>query len=92
MDAPKARFNNLLLFCGLKNSKLRYMQSGSTSNLARILPQVYYAWRQNWIAVMDERFYNKDDTFIDLGKQITSPNSALLFDQLQPNNEAEVYL
>lgn len=92
VDAPEARFKNPLLFCGLKNSKLRYMQSGSASNLARLLPQVYHAWRQDWIAVMDERFYSKDDTFIDLGKQITSPDSALPFDQLQPSDEAEVYL
>jgi len=41
---------------------------------------------------MDERFYSKDETFLDLAKQTTSPDSALPFDLLQPNARAKVYL
>ena len=41
---------------------------------------------------MDERFYNKDDTFLDLAKQTTLLDSALPFDLLQLNVQAEVYL
>ena len=41
---------------------------------------------------MDKRFYSKDKTFLDLAKQTTLLDSALLFDLLQLNVKAEVYL
>jgi hypothetical protein len=42
--------------------------------------------------VADPQFYNKDWTFIDLTKQVTSEDSALLFDYIPEDHEAEVFL
>jgi hypothetical protein len=92
MGAPEARFANPLLFISDKNSKLQYMRSGAAKDMLRLLPEAYDAWLKDWTNGMDERFYSKDDTFIDLAKQTTSPDSALPFDPLQPNASAEVYL
>ncbi|KFZ11705.1 hypothetical protein V502_07447 [Pseudogymnoascus sp. VKM F-4520 (FW-2644)] len=37
-------------------------------------------------------FYNKDRTYVDLAKQVTSEDSALPYDQLPEDHEAEVFL
>ncbi|TGO31676.1 hypothetical protein BHYA_0443g00030 [Botrytis hyacinthi] len=45
-----------------------------------------------WFAATDAQFYNRDCTYIDLAKQVTSEDSALLYDYKPEDHEAEVYL
>jgi len=42
--------------------------------------------------VADPQFYNKDRTFVDLAKQVTSEDSALPYDHIPEDHEAEVFL
>jgi len=42
--------------------------------------------------VADPQFYNKDRTFIDLAKQVTSENSALPYDSVLEDYKVEVFL
>jgi hypothetical protein len=42
--------------------------------------------------VADPQFYNKDRTFIDLVKQVTSEDSALPYNNVPEDCEAEVFL
>ena len=67
-----------------KNTKLNIIDSSLTS--------VYGSWEEQWSKVIDPQFYNKDRTFIDLAKQVTLEDSALLYDQIPDDREAEVFL
>jgi len=42
--------------------------------------------------VADPQFYNKDRTYIDLAKQVTSEDSTLPYDHIPEDHEAEVFL
>jgi hypothetical protein len=42
--------------------------------------------------VADAQFYNKDRTFVDLAKQVTSKDSALSCNDIPEDCEAEVFL
>ena len=79
-----SRFSNPALFVNSKNTKLEHMDESLTTAYAR--------WEQCWSRVADPQFYSKDRTYIDLGKQVTSENSALPYDSIPSDYEAEVYL
>ena len=68
-----------------KNTKLETI-------VERDLTAAYDGWQRSWTQVTDPQFYNKDRTFVDLAKQVTSEDSDLLYDQLPDDYEAEVYL
>jgi hypothetical protein len=72
------------LFAHVKNTKLEFMDSGLT--------QAYDSWLAKWSEVTDPQFYNKDRTFVDLVKQVTSEDSALPYDNILEDHEAEVFL
>jgi hypothetical protein len=78
------RFRGATLFAYTKNTKLEFMDASLT--------QAYNGWQAKWSEVADLQFYNKDRTFIDLTKQVTSEDSALLFDHIPGDYEAEVFL
>ena len=67
-----------------KNTKLEHMDSS--------LPLAYRRWEACWSRVADPQFYNQDRTFINLAKQVTSKDSALLYDLIPNDHEAEVFL
>ena len=52
----------------------------------------YDGWLAKWSEVTDLQFYNKDRTFVDLTKQVTSKDSALPYDNIPEGREAEVFL
>ncbi|KAN0103560.1 hypothetical protein V8E51_011873 [Hyaloscypha variabilis] len=78
------RFQGATLFAHAKNTKLEFMDTG--------LAQAYDGWQAKWSEVADPQFYNKDRTFVDLAKQVTSEDSALLYDHIPEDHEAEVFL
>jgi hypothetical protein len=78
------RFQGAALFVHAKNTKLEFMGGSLTG--------VYDEWEERWAKVTDPEFYNKDRTFVDLAKQVTSEDSALPYDQIPEGHEAEVYL
>ncbi|KIM92509.1 hypothetical protein OIDMADRAFT_62519 [Oidiodendron maius Zn] len=58
----------------------------------RDLTAAFDGWHRSWSGATDLQFYNKDCTFVDLAKQVTSEDSNLPYDQLPEDHEAEVYL
>jgi hypothetical protein len=74
---PSERFAQPLLFMANKNTKLQYMRSGHVEQTLEILPRAFSLWHENWMRGTDEWFYTKDNTFVDIAKQTTSPDSAL---------------
>jgi hypothetical protein len=80
------RFQGATLFLNSKNTKLQFMDPTGNLNAA------YEKWEHQWSLATDPQFYNRDHTFVDLAKQITSPDHALPYDQIPDNHEAEVYL
>ncbi|TGO31397.1 hypothetical protein BHYA_1028g00010 [Botrytis hyacinthi] len=78
------RFRGATLFAHSKNIKLEFMNSSLT--------KVYDDWHSKWTATIDAQFYNPDRTFVDLAKQVTSQDTALPFDHIPTNHEAEVFL
>ena len=52
----------------------------------------YDSWQARWSEVADPQFYNKDRTFVDLAKQVTSEDSALPYDRVPDDHGAEVFL
>ncbi|KAI8931113.1 hypothetical protein NX059_012123 [Plenodomus lindquistii] len=79
-----ARFNNATLFAHSTNTKLEHMEESLVS--------AYGRWEQCWARVADPHFYSRDRTFVDIGKQVTSEDSALPYDTIPEACEAEVYL
>ncbi|KAF2175411.1 hypothetical protein K469DRAFT_610840 [Zopfia rhizophila CBS 207.26] len=79
-----SRFKGATLFMNAKNTKLKHMDTSLTSVCGR--------WEECWSNVTDPQFYNKNRTFIDLAKQVTSKDSALPYDQIPDDREAEVFL
>jgi hypothetical protein len=80
------RFQGVTLFMHSKNTKLEFMDSSGSLNIA------YENWESQWSKATDPQFYNKDRTFVDLAKQITSEDSHLPYDQIPEGHEAEVFL
>jgi hypothetical protein len=78
------RFEGATLFMNAKNTKLEHMDASLTA--------AYGRWGECWSRVTDPQFHNKDRTFVDLGKQVTSEDSALPYDRLPDSHEAEVFL
>ncbi|KAF5879002.1 uncharacterized protein Bfra_001175 [Botrytis fragariae] len=78
------RFRGANLFANLKNTKLEFMDTD--------LVRVYNNWQSKWFAATDAQFYNRDRTYVDLAKQVTSEDSALPYDHKPEDHEAEVYL
>jgi hypothetical protein len=93
-DSPAARFADPLLFMSDKNSKMQYMADGQAKDILKLLPRAYKGWLKTWKNGTDERFYSKNDTFIDIAKQTTSLDSTIPFEPLplHHDKEAEVYL
>lgn len=79
-----SRFGGATLFAHSKNTKLEHMDASLTS--------AYGRWEQAWSRVADPQFYSRERTYVDLGKQVTSEDSALPYDSLPAEHEAEVYL
>lgn len=79
-----SRFSGATLFMHAKNTKLEHMDESLSSAYAR--------WEHCWYKATDPQFYSKDRTYVDLGKQVTSEDSALPYDQIPEQHEAEVYL
>lgn len=69
------------------NTKLENMKAAD-----RDLATAYEDWESSWSQATDPQFYNKDCTFVDLAKQITSEDSDLPYDPVPEDHEAEVYL
>lgn len=78
------RFQGATLFAHSKNIKLEFMDMSLT--------QAYDGWQAKWSEVTDSQFYNQDRTFVDLAKQVTSEDSALPYDHIPEDHEAEVFL
>lgn len=78
------RFRGATLFAHAKNTKLEFMNVSLT--------QAYDSWQAKWSEVADPQFYNQDRTFVDLAKQVTSEDSALPYDHVLDEQEAEVFL
>jgi hypothetical protein len=80
------RFQGATLFMHAKNTKLDFMDETGSLNGA------YDSWENQWSKATDPQFYNKDHTFVDLAKQVTSEDSALPYDEIPDDHEAEVFL
>ncbi|KAH6702793.1 hypothetical protein BKA61DRAFT_646779 [Leptodontidium sp. MPI-SDFR-AT-0119] len=80
------RFQGATLFMHAKNTKLDFMDKAGSLNTA------YNSWENQWSKATDPQFYNKDHTFVDLAKQVTSEDSALPYDEIPAHHEAEVVL
>ncbi|KAH9208129.1 hypothetical protein DL95DRAFT_468027 [Leptodontidium sp. 2 PMI_412] len=80
------RFQGATLFMHAKNTKLDFMDKAGSLNTA------YNSWENQWSKATDPQFYNKDHTFVDLAKQVTSEDSALPYDEIPAHHEAEVFL
>jgi hypothetical protein len=78
------RFRGATLFTHAKNTKLEFSSPGLTD--------AYDIWKQRWSEATNLEFYNKDHTYVDLAKQTTSEDSALPYDQISEEHEAETYL
>lgn len=68
----------------VKNTKLGFIDASLTA--------AYDSWKAQWSRATDLQFYNKDYTFVDLAKQVSSEDHALLYDNIPDSHEAEVYL
>lgn len=79
------RFQGATLFTNSKDTKL------ATSD-ANGLVEAYDCWKKQWLDAADPEFYNPDRTFVDIAKQVTSQDSALPYDQIPEDHEAEVFL
>jgi hypothetical protein len=79
-----ARFRCLTLFMHAKNTKLEYMDASASA--------AYICWEQRWSIVADLYFYNRDRTYVDFAKQVTSEDSALPYNYVPGYQEAETYL
>jgi hypothetical protein len=77
-------FDGAVLFIHAKNTKLEHMDPSLTT--------AYGRWEQCWSQIADPQFYSQDRTFVDLAKQVTSEDSALPYDQIPHDHEAEVFL
>jgi hypothetical protein len=78
------QFRGAMLFLNAKNTKLEFSHPSLT--------QAYEVWEQRWSDAANPDFYNKDRTYVDLAKQVTSEDSALPYDQIPEDHEAEVFL
>ncbi|KAF2177169.1 hypothetical protein K469DRAFT_697471 [Zopfia rhizophila CBS 207.26] len=56
------------------------------------LTSVFGRWEERWFKVTNPQFYNKNHTYVDLVKQVTSKDSALPYNQIPDNRKAEVFL
>jgi hypothetical protein len=77
-------FQGATLFIYAKNTKLEHIGTELTS--------VYNVWEEQWSKVADSQFCNKDQAFVDLAKQTTSPDSTLPGSRVPEHYKAEVFL
>ncbi|KFY82934.1 hypothetical protein V500_10247, partial [Pseudogymnoascus sp. VKM F-4518 (FW-2643)] len=64
-----ACFRQLTLFLNQKNCKLNYLKP----TLARSLGQ----WRERWATTTNDSFLVREEVYVDVGKQVTSPIAQL---------------
>ncbi|KFZ25059.1 hypothetical protein V502_00463 [Pseudogymnoascus sp. VKM F-4520 (FW-2644)] len=64
-----ACFQQLTLFLNQKNSKVNYISPGLQGALGE--------WRAHWATATNAEFLNKEQVYIDVGKQVTSPSTKL---------------
>ncbi|KAL5344208.1 hypothetical protein ACLOAV_010826 [Pseudogymnoascus australis] len=84
-DSPGLhRFRGATLFSNAKNTKVEYNRKSLT--------QAYEVWEQRWSDATNPEFYNKDQKYVDLAKQVTSKDSAVPYDQIPEDHEADVFL
>jgi hypothetical protein len=57
-----------------KNTKLEYMDASASA--------AYICWEQRWSMAADPHFYNRDRTYVDFAKQVTSEDSALPYNYI----------
>ena len=69
-----------------KNTKLEFIDKTGCLNAA------YDSQESQWSKATNLQFYNKDQTFVNLAKQVMSKDSALLYDKILEDHEAEVFL
>jgi len=77
-------FRGLTLFLNGKNSKTHYMDHDFSTAMSN--------WRDQWAVAVDPAFINRRLTYVDLGKQITSPDTQLLDSNKDESFQAETYL
>ncbi|KFZ22967.1 hypothetical protein V502_02555 [Pseudogymnoascus sp. VKM F-4520 (FW-2644)] len=75
------RFRGATLFSNAKNTKVEFNRKSLT--------QAYEVWEQRWSDATNPEFYNKDRTYVDLAKQVTSKDSAVPYDEIPEDHEAE---
>jgi hypothetical protein len=78
------QFAGATLFMHAKNTKLEYMGES--------LPAACGRFEACWNQVADAQFYSRQRTFVDMAKQVTSEDSALPYDAVGDDQEAEVFL
>lgn len=69
-----------------KNTKLEFIGAGIR------LTKMYDKQQRRQNDTTDDQFYNKDRAFVDLAKQTTLSDTALLYNTIPDDCEAEVYL
>jgi len=83
--ADLSKMRNPRLFVHSKNTKLEYMTPSLSDTFAK--------WSQSWHAVTYPEYCSADNTFIDLGKQVTSEHNNLLnYSAPLESSLGEVYL
>jgi hypothetical protein len=80
------RFAKPLLLLSSKNTKLNHMETTDAS-----VPSAYGAWFEKWQRTTDPRFYNAENVFVDIAKQITAPSSTGPYGEYDDPNP-EVYM
>jgi hypothetical protein len=70
------QFSNTTIFLNSKNTKLNRMMDSP--------PEIYAYWQERWNYVTDARFYQRQQIYVDLGKQTTA--------QCVMGSDAEVFL
>jgi hypothetical protein len=83
-DPALSCFGNPTLFISAKKTKDQFNTSA--------FEQLITHWNSHWAMVADPDFYSPASVFVDLAKQVSSPDSALLSSAPVPGEEAEVYL
>lgn len=64
-----ACFQQPTLFLNQKNSKVNYMSPGLQGALGE--------WHAHWATATNAEFLNKEQVYVDVGKQVTSPSAKL---------------
>ena len=76
-----------MLFVNTKNTKLTYIK-GVVDNLVLI----YKSQEEAQAKAVDLQFYSRDRTFINIAKEVTLEDYALLYNSVPNNFKAETFL